>query len=390
MNAKRKVLIVEDDAIIATDLVTSLSAAGYDVIGPIARGEEVLEQAASLKADIILMDIHLLGDLDGIQTAEAIQDVLLAPVVFLTGLSDEDTLRRARLAKPFGYLLKPFDIIELKANLEITLDRYHLEQIAALDESMPTYMNIKSGAEGDSWSTLKMGATTEEIVDFLSRIKLFADISRETIAHFAATCSINQVSSGELLFIEGDPCTFGFIPISGRINITKSSINGKELIVCLLGPGDLLSLTCLPDSSTVSFSAKSQIDSKVLRVSKDAWVDLLKQAPHIYPHLVSILSNRLNAAYTLSSSIAHSRVEDRIVHTIIALLQEFGKPSQNGINEGRIFMTRKELAELTGTTPETSIRITKNIERDGILDLSRPGIIKIPNIEKLKQYLKTL
>ena len=99
-------------------------------------------------------------------------------------------------------------------------------------------------------------------------------------------------------------------------------------------------------------------------------------------------------SHNLSCSLAHSRVEHRIVSTLIALLPEFGKSpvqpqlgysigsSKDSAFTSSIYMTRKELADLTGTTPETAIRVTKHLEREGLLDLTRPGIIKILDINK--------
>src|SRR5207244_13382023 len=87
-------------------------------------GEQALRQAAELRPDLALMDIHLKGGLDGVEVAERLHGQFKIPVVFLTGLRDDKTLRRSRNAQAFGYLLKPFRPEELKASVELALDRH--------------------------------------------------------------------------------------------------------------------------------------------------------------------------------------------------------------------------------------------------------------------------
>ncbi|RQD89898.1 GGDEF domain-containing response regulator, partial [Methanosalsum natronophilum] len=125
---KVKVLVVEDEIIVAHDIKARLEDLGYGVTGVAITGEEAIEKAEYTSPDVILMDIALKGNMDGIQAAEVIHEKYDIPVIYLTAYSDDKTLERARVTQPFGYLLKPFDEKELRSNIEMTLYRHNQEK----------------------------------------------------------------------------------------------------------------------------------------------------------------------------------------------------------------------------------------------------------------------
>ena len=108
---KTRLLIVEDEAIVAADLQSRLPQLGYQVAGTAASGEHALALAEQVQPDLVLMDIHLPGTMDGIETAREMRARFRLPVVFLTAYAEGATLQRAKLAEPFGYILKPFEEI---------------------------------------------------------------------------------------------------------------------------------------------------------------------------------------------------------------------------------------------------------------------------------------
>jgi signal transduction histidine kinase len=124
---KTKVLIVEDEAIVAADLANKLEYLGYRVSGSVSNGEEALAIAAEQRPDVVLMDIRLSGSLDGIETAGRIRREHGIPVVYVTAHSDPDTLTRALGTEPFGYILKPFIDRELQTQIEIALYKHRSE-----------------------------------------------------------------------------------------------------------------------------------------------------------------------------------------------------------------------------------------------------------------------
>ncbi|HWQ34687.1 MAG TPA: response regulator [Blastocatellia bacterium] len=123
-----RILVVEDESIVAEDIRERLQRFGYEVADAVSSGEAAIARAAGLRPDLVLMDISLSGAIDGIEAAEKIHEQWDIPVVFLTAYSDSGTLQRARSSGSFGYLLKPFDERELRATVEIALYRHRLEK----------------------------------------------------------------------------------------------------------------------------------------------------------------------------------------------------------------------------------------------------------------------
>src|SRR5512143_479744 len=108
MPGKRvKLLVVEDESIVALDLKSSLTMLGYEVIGTAASGEDAIAWAEAGHPDLVLMDINLQGQMDGVEAANRIRARLHTPVIFLTACVDDATLQRAKVTEPFGYLIKP-------------------------------------------------------------------------------------------------------------------------------------------------------------------------------------------------------------------------------------------------------------------------------------------
>jgi CheY-like chemotaxis protein len=117
-----KILVVEDESIVALDISLRLKRQGHDVLGLLAFGEDAVEQVATLCPDLILMDIRLQGQLDGIDAAQQILSKFDVPLIFLTAYSDNLTLSRAEKARPRGYLTKPFEESELKDAIDLALE----------------------------------------------------------------------------------------------------------------------------------------------------------------------------------------------------------------------------------------------------------------------------
>jgi len=146
---KGKVLIVEDEALIALSIEKWLCNLGHEVCGIVASGEEALERAAALKPDLVLMDIHLASAMDGIETAALIRERLAIPSVYLTAHADEETLSRAKQTDPYGFLLKPFQKIDLRIGLDMALHRRATELRARESEEM--FRLVTEGIDDVFW-----------------------------------------------------------------------------------------------------------------------------------------------------------------------------------------------------------------------------------------------
>lgn len=378
MEQKVEIYVVEDDPLISLDIKQALTDFGYEVVGTSDTAEEAIKNIPSVKPDFVLMDIGLKGKMDGIEAASNLSGTFPVPVVFLTGLTDEATLQRAKLTLPYGYLIKPFDPSELRSAIELALYRKTHDVGSSLqDQNVEELEKQFEIGEGDA----------DRKLEVLLQLEIFKGVPRADLEQFARATSMRSFDGGEFILTEEEEAKAGFIVLSGKISITKSAVTGKELIVSLLGSGDTYGLFYLLKDFAGCCSARTQVASRVLWVPENAFALLQQRVPQVARSLNDMLARRLVRSYELASSLAHSRVEDRIVTAILTLLPELGRGGTGDKNSGhgRIFMTRKELADLTGTTPETAIRITKNLEREGILDLTRPGIIKIVDLKGLQQ-----
>lgn len=122
-------MIIEDEAIVAEDVATRLQLAGYDIAAVADNGEEALASCQQVKPDLVMADIHLKGELDGIQTVERINELNPIPVVYLTAYSDTQTWERAKRTQPSAYLTKPFRERDIHSAIELAIIRYR-ESIA--------------------------------------------------------------------------------------------------------------------------------------------------------------------------------------------------------------------------------------------------------------------
>ena len=125
---KIRILIVEDERIIAEDLQQTLTDPDYDVLGTINTGEDAIRLAGKLRPDLVLMDIVLKGKIDGIDAADQILSQFDIPVVYLSAYVDAKRIKRAKKTNPYGYILKPYEEKELKAVIEMALYKHQLEQ----------------------------------------------------------------------------------------------------------------------------------------------------------------------------------------------------------------------------------------------------------------------
>jgi len=124
---KPKVLVVEDELLVARDIEQQLSDLGYHPVAIATRGEDAVELVPTLRPDLILMDIQLAGSMDGIAAAQLIRNQYALPVVFLTAFTADEVLARAKLTEPFGYILKPFSERELRTVLAMALYKHQAE-----------------------------------------------------------------------------------------------------------------------------------------------------------------------------------------------------------------------------------------------------------------------
>lgn len=128
MEHKKKILIVEDEKVIALYTKKSVESFGYKCVGIVDNGEEAIEKALELRPDLILMDIMILGNLTGIEAARKIKEKVSVPIIYLTAYTNESIIQEAKITEPYGYIVKPYELRELKIVLEIAFYKFKVDK----------------------------------------------------------------------------------------------------------------------------------------------------------------------------------------------------------------------------------------------------------------------
>jgi DNA-binding NarL/FixJ family response regulator len=188
---KSRVLVVEDDRLVALDLETMLTEFGIDVCATAFSAEDALIEARQHKPDLVLMDIWLDGKLDGVRTAEQLLRELNLRVVYVTGNSDMSTVERAKRTAPLGYVLKPIRALDLRCCLELALHQVRTKQPQGAEAlgSAPPYssdacslVDALSAREREVMGLIALGLTSKDIAVKLGIAKPTVDTYRGRLA----------------------------------------------------------------------------------------------------------------------------------------------------------------------------------------------------------------
>ena len=125
---QKRVLIVEDEMLVALDIELQLKKHGFAIVEKFSSGDKAVSKILEIKPDVILMDINLKGDIDGIETTILLKEIIDIPIVFLTALSDDDTFQKVKHLNPAGFILKPINYTQLISTIELALNRFSVEQ----------------------------------------------------------------------------------------------------------------------------------------------------------------------------------------------------------------------------------------------------------------------
>ncbi len=226
-----------------------------------------------------------------------------------------------------------------------------------------------------------------KIYKFLGTLAIFSELPEKELKILANSCYIKTINAGQTITIEGDDKSlYGFLVISGRMAVMKSSLSGKELIVELLPPGDLFGLIIAlsPKDQINELYVRAELKSEVISIPISALTSVLSSHPRLYKNFFDYLLVHLQSSYRISRGLAHDSVEVRIAMILLRLAQNFARELP-APQDQTIDITRQQLAELTGTTTESAIRATRLMEKSGLIDVSRPGVIRVLNLLELRK-----
>jgi two-component system, cell cycle sensor histidine kinase and response regulator CckA len=214
-----KVAIVEDEYIVALDIKSYLERSGYSVAGLYSSGEDLLGEFAQKRPDLVLMDIKIRGKMDGVETARLVHERYRTPVVLLTAYADDETIARAKITQPFGYIIKPFEERELKTAIEIALYRAGMER--RLRESEERYRNLFHEGISANFLADREGLVTEANQAFRALIGAAAEAPLPSLAAIvpdraALSAFMDMVATGQRLELE---------------ELRVRSLDGRDLVV---------------------------------------------------------------------------------------------------------------------------------------------------------------
>ncbi len=186
-----RLILVEDEFVIAKDIESQLNGTGYEIVGIVATGEDAIARAGELRPDVVLMDIVLKGQMDGIEAAQQIIERFDIPIIFLTAHTDATTVKRATATSTYGFLIKPFDPIEVIAAIEMAIYKHMTEiraresdrRIRELTDALPVvvYEADETGriTVANATNSDLFGYTKEELESGMTVFQLIAPAERE-------------------------------------------------------------------------------------------------------------------------------------------------------------------------------------------------------------------
>ena len=218
----------------------------------------------------------------------------------------------------------------------------------------------------------------------MCRIKdntLFTNLTDKEIDVFKDVVTTSSHKKKEVIFMEGDKCQGLYIVRIGRVKLVRSSADGREHIIKILTPGDLLGLEVFCDAENYASSAVVMEDVSLCFVQKANFFRVLESAPDVARKIMMALGRELHQAYEKIGNLGLKNAKEKLAHLLHSLALEYGVRDSEGI---RLYLTlsRLEIAEMLGITQETSIRLLKGFKEEGIIDIDRKEIV-ILSMDKL-------
>ncbi|MBI2528345.1 MAG: Crp/Fnr family transcriptional regulator [Candidatus Rokubacteria bacterium] len=224
--------------------------------------------------------------------------------------------------------------------------------------------------------------SAREVQAFLRQSPVFASLPAREIEALSAVVSEDSYRAREYVFMESDPSLALCIVKSGRVKIVRHSRAGKDVVLELLGPGELFGGVAVIEKRPYPASAQVTEPSVVLKIPAEAITGLSDRYPSVIREMALMIGRRLRAAHDSVKSLAVDPVEARLAATLVRLGEREGTRSRQGITLP-FHLTRQGLADMTGTTVETTIRVVSRWHKDGLIR-DDGGRLILTDIEALR------
>jgi len=214
------------------------------------------------------------------------------------------------------------------------------------------------------------------IDEMLRKVTIFRRLSPDDRQRLAAVASTKEFGKGELLFSEGDPSDYLYTVVSGRVKVFKSTSRGTDVILELFGPGDPVGAVAAYEARAYPASALALETTTCVLIPRQSFFALLESHPSMVRGLLGGLTHRLVELTNRLAELTGSRVEPRFARLFLKLAGEVGKPATGGTFIA-LPLSRQELADLSGTTIETAIRIMSRWGKQGIVVTEKGGFLLV-------------
>ncbi len=220
----------------------------------------------------------------------------------------------------------------------------------------------------------------------LSAIPLFRRVTPADLSQLVAVSHLCDYDRGDTIFEEGDPSDYFYVVASGRAKVFKRAPNGQQRILEMFGPGGLLGAVAAYELRPYPAAAAAMEQTTCLLLPRPEFFALLEARPTLVRGLLGSLSIRLMELTARLSELTGGRVESRFARLFLKLAEQMGKPDRGGLFVPMV-LSRQELADLTGTTIETCIRIMSRWSKDQILQTEKDGFVILdrPALEALAE-----
>jgi CRP-like cAMP-binding protein len=217
--------------------------------------------------------------------------------------------------------------------------------------------------------------TSVDKTSAISGIPLFSTLSAEEIREIRRCVEIRTFKKREAIFSEGDPSNMFYVLVSGKVKMTKISGEGKEMIIELISPGEFFGAFAALKGFPYPANAVAMADSAMLRIGRADLLRIIERFPNLMYILTAHLSERVREFPDTLKSIALERVESRISSLLLKLAQKTGKKTADGAVQINMKLTKQDIAEMVGSTVETSIRVMSRFEKAGLIKTTGGRII---------------
>lgn len=217
-------------------------------------------------------------------------------------------------------------------------------------------------------------AVTPEVQELLLEVALYRQLSPEDREHLAAAATVERFDKGEAIFREGDSAQDFFTLVRGRVKVYKVMPNGRVVILEILGPSDPVGAVAVYEEFAYPATAEAMDETLCIRIPKGPFFQLLESRPSLARGLLKAMTHRIVVLANRFADHAAGKVETRFARLFLKLASEMGRAESGGVFIP-MTLSRQELADLMGTTVETSIRIMSRWGKEGVVQTEKSGFL---------------